>query len=177
MPAVGLGESLAVTRGWHLVRTNYNVAELMGRLDTLNEQERSFLMSRIRTKDTGPELTLRKALWARGLRYITAAGYRSRYGRHLTGRPDIIFTRQRVAIFVDGCFWHGCPLGCKGVPGTNKQFWTDKIEANKRRDAEVNATLGETGWQVRRYWEHDIKTVSGLYGAVDEISALIDPAE
>jgi DNA mismatch endonuclease (patch repair protein) len=105
-------------------------------------------MSRIRGKDTGPEVMLRKALWALGLRY--------RLANSLPGRPDFVFLRERVGVFVDGCFWHGCPAhGVK--PKTNKEFWRRKLSGNIRRDRKVGRQLRAQGWKVVRVWEHEIR--------------------
>lgn len=153
----------------------HSVGDLMKRLGDLTTEERSYLMSQIRTSDTGPELTLRRALWTNGMRYLTATGYKRRYGKHLEGRPDIIFPGRKVVIFVDGCFWHGCPLGCKGVPATNRDFWRKKIDANKKRDQLVSNSLRDAGWRVKRYWEHQIKRLDGLEAIVSEMRALLSP--
>lgn len=105
-------------------------------------------MSRIRGKNTLPELTLRRALWALGLRYRL----QYKIGRF---RPDLVFTRAHVAIFVDGCFWHRCPL--HGVmPKGNQAFWKAKLERNAQRDIETTKALASEGWTVLRFWEHEI---------------------
>lgn len=104
-------------------------------------------MSKIRGKDTGPELRLRKALWAAGLRY--------RLKSALPGHPDMLFPGARVALFVDGCFWHGCPE--HGVmPKGNREFWAKKISGNLERDFRATTRLEADGWSVMRVWEHDI---------------------
>ena len=103
-----------------------------------------------RRRDTSAEMALRRELHARGLRY------RVDYPPlpQLKRRADIVFTRQRVAIFCDGCFWHGCPD--HGTwPKNNADWWREKIEANKRRDADTDARLGAAGWIVLRVWEHE----------------------
>lgn len=105
-------------------------------------------MSRIRGRDTKPEVLLRKALWETGLRY--------RLNYKLTGKPDLVFVGKRIAVFVDGCFWHGCPDHCQ-APATNKRFWKEKLARNKTRDKDVNEALSAQGWSVLRFWEHDIK--------------------
>jgi len=105
-------------------------------------------MSRIRGKNTKPELYLRKELWARGLRY--------RLKSNLIGKPDIVFPGKHLAIFVDGCFWHGCPEHSQ-MPKSNQPFWTDKLTKNKLRDQTVNSLLREQGWIVLRFWEHEVK--------------------
>jgi len=114
--------------------------------DVHTKKQRSYNMSMIRNKDTEPELILRKLLTAHGIR-----GYRINY--KLTGKPDIVFTKYKVAIFVDGCFWHKCPK-CYREPDNNKEFWVEKINGNMKRDKKVNRQLGEKRWKVLRFWEH-----------------------
>lgn len=105
-------------------------------------------MSRIRGSDTKPELALRSALWRLGLRY--------RLHVPITGKPDIVFPRYRLVVFVDGCFWHGCPV--HGVaPKTRSQFWNEKLGKNITRDLRTTAILETEGWTVLRIWEHEIK--------------------
>lgn len=106
-------------------------------------------MSRIKGKNTGPEVKLRKMLYARGLR-----GYRLHY--NLPGKPDIIFTKKKIAVFIDGCFWHKCPI-CFQEPETRKEFWMKKIQSNVERDEKVNELLKTDGWNVIRFWEHDVR--------------------
>ncbi len=115
-------------------------------MDTVDRGTRSRIMSRIRSKDTTPELALRAELWRRGSRY------RKHYG---PGSIDIAFPGARVAVFVDGCFWHGCPIHYK-QPASNTRFWRRKIARNARRDLEVTARLRGEGWRVLRFWEHEI---------------------
>ncbi len=105
-------------------------------------------MSAIRGRDTKPEILLRKALWHKGYRY--------RLKNRLPGRPDIVFSTERVAVFVDGCFWHGCPEHYQ-KPATNANFWREKIRRNRKRDREVNALLKSQGWKVLRFWEHEVR--------------------
>ena len=104
-------------------------------------------MARVRNKDTEPEMVLRKALWKSGLRYRLRPG--------LPGTPDLAFFGRKVAIFVDGCFWHGCPehYSC---PVRNAAFWSRKIERNLCRDRKANQNLADLGWDVIRIWEHEI---------------------
>lgn len=116
--------------------------------DVLNADQRSYCMSRVRDRDTKPEIRLRKALWAKGLRY------RVRYC--LPGKPDIAFPGKKIAVFVDGCFWHGCPVHFK-LPKTNSAFWGKKIQNNIQRDQEVTRQLSDNGWTVIRIREHEIK--------------------
>lgn len=106
---------------------------------------------------TRPELALASALWRRGLRYLTSAGYKVRIGRSLPGQPDIIFPGKRVVVFLDGCFWHGCPE-CGGVPEQVSDFWKDKIRGNVDRDRRVTAKLQAQGWRIIRVPEHAVRT-------------------
>lgn len=117
--------------------------------DVLTREQRAFNMSKIRGKNTGPEIKLRKLLWSQGIR-----GYRIHY--NLPGKPDIVFTKKKIAIFIDGCFWHKCPI-CFQEPETRKEFWMKKIQSNVDRDKKVNEQLKEEGWTVMRFWEHDIR--------------------
>lgn len=116
--------------------------------DVLTPAQRSFCMSRNRGKDTKPEILLRKALWRRGLRY--------RLHSELPGKPDLVFPGQRAVVFVDGCFWHGCPEHFQ-PPRTNAEFWREKIAATQRRDIRTGEKLTAAGWAVFRVWEHEIR--------------------
>src|SRR5688572_16461644 len=119
-------------------------------MDTHDPITRSYNMSRIRSRDTLPELLLRRAVWALGLR-----GYRVH--APLAGRPDLLVTRARLVVFVDGCFWHGCRR-CRPRPvGTNVGYWAAKILKNRRRDVRVSRALRRQGWTVIRFWEHDVE--------------------
>lgn len=105
-------------------------------------------MQRQRRRDTGPELALRRALWALGLRYrVDIAPIPGRR------RADVVFPRAKVAVYVDGCFWHSCPTHAT-VPKANRAWWVAKLEGNRRRDAETDRALTESGWVVVRVWEH-----------------------
>ncbi len=107
-------------------------------------------MKRTRRRDTAPEIRLRTRLFALGLRYRVDA-------RPLPGlarKADVVFRRARVALYIDGCFWHGCPLHATW-PRENAEFWREKIETNRRRDADTDRRLGEAGWAVVRVWEHE----------------------
>lgn len=116
-------------------------------VDVLTPEQRSKNMSRIRGSDTGPEVRLRRALWQEGLRY--------RLKSKLPGKPDLVFPSSRVTVFVDGCFWHGCPEHAV-KPETNTGFWVEKIDKNKARDVEVTEQLESAGWTVIRVWEHEV---------------------
>lgn len=112
-------------------------------------------MSRQRTRDTGPELAIRRGLFAAGLRYRVA------YPVPKLPRCsiDIAFPRQKVAVLVDGCFWHGCPQHGT-IPRTNTTWWTTKLEANIARDRRVHDALTSAGWTVLRIWEHEEPAVA-----------------
>ena len=131
-------------------------------MDVLSREQRHRTMSRIRAQDTKAELLLRKALWKRGYRY------RKNYAA-LPGKPDIALTRQKIAIFVDGDFWHA--RGHRDCPGeqveSNKGYWQKKLGRNVERDKDVTDILTEEGWLVLRFWETDIK--SDLEGCVRKI--------
>ncbi len=118
----------------------------------------SAIMRRVRGRDTGPELDLRRALWADGYRYRVHA-------TRLPGKPDIIFPRERVAVFIDGDFWHGNQWRLRGLSSLEEQFkgsraaeyWIPKIRRNMVRDIDATARLEYDGWKVVRVWESDIR--------------------
>jgi DNA mismatch endonuclease (patch repair protein) len=133
--------------------------------DVLTREQRTFNMSKIRGKNTGPEVKLRKLLWSHGIR-----GYRIHY--NLPGKPDIVFTKKKIAIFVDGCFWHKCPI-CFQEPETRKEFWSKKIQSNVDRDQKQTNLLRDDGWIVIRFWEHEIRkepdsVVQMIIGSIDD---------
>lgn len=113
--------------------------------------EASHRMRMNRRVDTGPELVFRSALHRRGLRFRKDLPIRL---EKRSVRPDVVFPRKRVAIFIDGCFWHGCPEH-GSLPKANGDYWTTKLDANKRRDAEVSDALRRLRWTVFRFWEHE----------------------
>lgn len=104
-----------------------------------------------RRRDTTPELLLRSALHRAGARYRVDFPIRPRGSRPI--RPDVVFTARRIAVFVDGCFWHGCPLHAT-IPATNRAYWEPKLAANRERDLRTTAALEDDGWVVLRFWEH-----------------------
>lgn len=117
--------------------------------DVFTKAKRSEVMSRIRgrgNKET--ELALMKLL-----RRHRITGWRR--NQNVFGKPDFLFRRNRLALFVDGCFWHGCTKHCK-IPAGNRGFWKKKFAANKSRDRRVNRELRKLGWRVVRIWEHDL---------------------
>lgn len=118
--------------------------------DIWSKQKRSEVMSLIRSKrNKNTELMLMSILRASGIK-----GWRRQ--QSLPGRPDFVFRRERVAVFVDGCFWHGCRWHCR-MPKSRGEYWMPKIARNKRRDLEVGNELRRSGWRVCRIWEHSLK--------------------
>ena len=114
--------------------------------DTMSKRQRSYCMSRIRSRDTKPELLLKKAL----------RGMRLRYQPKISGRPDFASKKHKLAIFVDGCFWHGCKK-CSFKPKSNSAYWRKKFENNVRRDRKITRFLRSKGWSVIRLREHEIR--------------------
>lgn len=125
-------------------------------------------MSGLRRRDTNPELELRRLLFAAGLRYRVCYPLPGQRRRTI----DVAFTRQRLAVFVDGCFWHGCPQhGTK--PRSNEAWWQRKIEANRARDRDTERVLADLGWTTIRFWEHE--NVTSAAALVQSRLAAIDP--
>ena len=118
-------------------------------MDDLTPEQRRKNMQRIRSTDTVIEVKLRTALWHEGLRY------RKSY-KKLPGRPDIVFLKNRVAVFCDSSFWHGKDFDSKKPVATNHEYWDSKIRRNIERDEEVNKQLFELGWTVIRFWDIEI---------------------
>src|SRR5215211_4696018 len=116
--------------------------------DNMTREQRSWTMSRVRARDTKPELTVRRLLHGRGLRYRIHVAV-------LPGKPDIVFSRSRVAVFIDGDFWHGWRFN-KWGDGL-APYWREKIKRNMRRDAKNFRRLRRSGWTVIRLWEHEIE--------------------
>lgn len=135
-------------------------------MDDLTPEQRKKNMRAIRSKDTTIELALRKALWQRGIRY------RKNY-KGLIGKPDIVITKYRIAVFCDSDFWHGYDWeNRKARIKSNQDYWIPKIERNMKRDREVTATLVEQGWIVLRFWEHAIR--KELEECVNDIQEAVD---
>ena len=133
-------------------------------MDKLSAQQRHANMAAIRSKDTKPEMIVRKGLWRRGFRYRLNH-------RRLPGHPDLVLRKYRTCIFVNGCFWHGhniqciihnaqCIIensACCKIPTTNREFWVAKIRRNKERDKEEQRRLAEMGWHCITVWECELK--------------------
>ena len=136
--------------------------------DDLTPEQRRKNMQAIKSQDTSIELRLRKALWARGVRY------RKNY-RKLIGRPDIVLTKYKIAIFCDSDYWHGYDWENRHQRiKSNREYWIPKIERNMARDKEVNEALARDGWTVLRFWEWQIR--KQLDECVEEVIKSIEKA-
>ena len=133
--------------------------------DNVDRPTRSRMMAAVRSQDTGPEVAIRKALHARGLRYRTNV-------RNLPGRPDIVFPKYRAAIFVHGCFWHAHDCELFRLPTTRPEFWKKKLRRNRDRDTEARQALSEKGWRHLTVWECVLRGSQRR-----DFSALIDEVE
>jgi DNA mismatch endonuclease (patch repair protein) len=126
------------------------------RVDTVDSARRSEIMARVRSKDTAPELVVRRLVFAMGYRYRL-------HSKRLPGRPDLVFAGLRKVIFVHGCFWHrhrGCALA--RLPKSRTEFWVPKLEANRKRDERDKRALVRGGWKVLMIWECQLKNKSHL---------------
>ena len=135
--------------------------------DRFSEEQRSYVMSRIKSKDTKPEMILRKSLHELGFRYRL-------HSSDLPGKPDMIFPKFRICIFVHGCFWHrheGCPRST--MPKTNTLFWQEKFHRNKNRDIENVIRLIDLGWRVEIVWECELSTHEKRLHVIDKLSRLL----
>ena len=123
------------------------------RSDVFSPEKRADVMRQVKSKNTGPELRLRKALHALGLRYRLNVSA-------LPGKPDLVFPKHRAVVFVHGCFWHGhdCKRGAR-TPKTNREYWVQKIARNKARDAKNKEALETLGWRVFTVWECQLKDI------------------
>jgi len=127
--------------------------------DTFSPKQRSDIMRAVKGKDTSLETAVRLALWRRGLRYRKNVPSRP-------GKPDIVFPGPKVVVFIDSCYWHGCPDHCR-MPQANREYWERKIGRNKQRDKEINQQYEQLEWTVVRVWEHELK--EDFEGTIDKI--------
>lgn len=119
-------------------------------MDTVSKSERSSIMAQVKaTKNRSTELAFVKILQERSIH-----GWRRNYP--LKGHPDFVFQQCRVAVFIDGCFWHKCPFHCR-IPSSNCEYWERKIVTNAKRDRRINQALRKAGWTIIRFWEHEMK--------------------
>jgi len=119
-------------------------------VDRVNTQTRSKVMASVRSKNTRLEKKVIQLLMEAGL-----GGFR-RYPMRLPGKPDVIYAKQKTAVFIDSCFWHGCRFHLR-MPASNVAYWRAKIERNMRRDTQARAALRRLGWRVIRVWEHELR--------------------
>lgn len=125
-------------------------------MDKLTPEQRSRLMSRIGSKNTKPEITVRRLVFSLGYRYRL-------HSKHLPGSPDLVFPGRKKVIFVNGCFWHdhsGCQLS--RPPKSHTEFWKTKIDRNRKRDKENIASLEAAGWRVLTIWQCELKNTEEL---------------
>lgn len=121
-------------------------------VDRISKEKRSKIMSAIRSENTQPEIILRKALRAKGLRF------RTYYGKE---RIDIAFPSKKLAVFVDGCFWHGCPIHSH-IPKSNEEYWLPKLSKNIARAKAKDERLKTDGWEIMHFWEHELARVNDI---------------
>ncbi|MGZ3765945.1 MAG: very short patch repair endonuclease [Mucilaginibacter sp.] len=136
-----------------------------GRAPIPSKESTSKVMSANKGKNTKPELALRKALWSAGFK-----GYRINW-KQLPGRPDIAYPRKKLAIFINGCFWHRCSICKPNFPKSNVEFWTGKFSKNLNRDQRKEKDLNNLGWKVLTVWECEIKANIG--SVVEKMKNLI----
>jgi DNA mismatch endonuclease, patch repair protein len=130
-------------------------------MDSVSRETRSRVMAQVRSqRNRSTEWRLRSALVRAGIRGWTMnpAG--------VVGKPDFVFPEPQLAVFVDGCFWHGCPR-CKRIPSSNTLYWGPKIERNRNRDRRVGKTLRSGGWKVLRVWEHQLANISSVVARIE----------
>lgn len=120
-------------------------------VDTVDRATRSRVMAAVKQRDSILEKNFRLALWRAGLRY--------RKNVRILGTPDVVFRTAKVVVFVDSCFWHGCPRHGR-IPKSNVTFWRKKIERNRRRDLRITRAYRKQGWTVIRVWEHQLSTAA-----------------
>ena len=168
-PEQALGPAPATTRGLALgPQAITPQSALDSALATTPGRSRN--MAAIRRTDTKPEIALRSALHRSGWRFRKDLSIRLGTKRV---RPDIVFTRAKVAIFVDGCFWHCCPEH-GAAPGQNTGYWGPKLQGNVDRDRRNDVALSQANWQVIRIWEHELTTPALITAAVNRVSSALN---
>ena len=137
-------------------------------MDIWDKKKRSEVMSKIRSKNTKPEMILRKALFQKGYRY------RINY-KKLPGKPDIVFPKYKTVIFIHGCFWHGHDIGCidSHIPKTNTSFWIEKIAKNKERDETNTMQILSMGWKVLTIWDCEIQQKNKIESLIEKITSVM----
>lgn len=135
-------------------------------VDTVSKDVRSQVMRCIPSGGTKPEVAMRLALVRNGIK-----GWQM-HCIELSGKPDFIFKKKRLAIFIDGCFWHGC-VDCYRGPKSNKRYWNDKLRLNKARDRKNSKILLSQGWRILRLWEHQVrKATDDCIGEIKKLLSL-----
>jgi DNA mismatch endonuclease (patch repair protein) len=133
-------------------------------MENFSKEERSYVMSRVKSKDTAPELLIRKSLHRLGLRYKL-------HDPKLDGKPDLVFPKYHAVIFIHGCFWHGHNCGRTGIPKNNREFWTEKIERNRKNDNKHTINLIKAQWRTLIVWECAIQGKNKI--KIDDLVGLI----
>jgi len=140
-------------------------------MDTVSRERRSEIMAAVRSRgNRSTEWKIRAILIQSGIR-----GWKL-HCQYLPGRPDFTFLKERIAVFVDGCFFHGCPK-CGRIPKSNQDFWRTKILKNKIRDRRCRAQLRRSGWRVLRLWEHDLRSSKWILRIKDSLRTTIAEAK
>lgn len=135
-------------------------------VDVVAPEVRSRMMAGIRGKDTAPELLIRRALFARGLRYKL-------HDKALPGKPDLVFPRYRAVVFVHGCFWHAHDCSLFRLPGTRTEWWREKLARNQANDTRHMAVLREAGWRVATVWECALKRQGCIDSIADQLAEFV----
>lgn len=133
--------------------------------DTFSTRKRSEIMRAVKSQETRIEVSFRKSLWHAGFRY-------RKNPKKYFGKPDIVLKKYKKVIFIDSCFWHGCPKHLR-VPKSNKKFWEDKISRNIERDKEVTRYYKKQKWTIIRIWEHEINKDELLKKKIEKVSKQI----
>ncbi len=118
-------------------------------MDNVSSEVRKRTMQSVKSSNTKLENKVMKALWSKNIRYRKNV-------KDLVGHPDISIKNKKIVIFIDSCFWHGCPVHCR-MPHSNESYWTKKIGNNKKRDESANKYYSDLGWTCVRIWEHELK--------------------
>jgi DNA mismatch endonuclease (patch repair protein) len=138
--------------------------------DVVSPAVRSRMMAGIKSKNTKPELALRHALHAKGLRYRL-------HSKSIPGKPDMVFPRHRAAVFVNGCFWHGHDCKYFKLPATRTDFWEKKINGNQARDRVVTALLKDEGWRQLTVWECSLRGKGSATVVADQVAKWLNSSE
>jgi DNA mismatch endonuclease (patch repair protein) len=136
-------------------------------IDILSVKDRSVRMSRIRSKDTKPELIVRKAIWNAGFRYRL-------HKRDLPGKPDLVFASIRTVVFVHGCYWHAHSCQKGRIPKQNGNFWRQKFDTNRLRDRRLAQRLRRQGWSVLTIWECSLSSAAKRGKAIDRLIDMLN---